>query len=512
MYKYSHLSHYIKTACVMTLLTICMGAGFALYKNWQLRLENTQVQLMRASEIVNMLLEHTLADSEKTMRAAAQKLEDQLPQTDMSPAQAQVLLNKALQSRTLTTNPNLNGLFLRVNAQGQMITHNGALTDRLIDCTDRFYFQDLRSHPEKTHTIGPLVISRLTGQWVFHLAVPIHDKQGKFSGVLVEQFLEKSIVKELTKYINPSDLSKISTHYNGNPVSFTYPTPQIQTDAMTAQQNERVNHLYKLDSNRGTSTWHSDTESESAAILVGFARSPVFNLMTYATIPMVMLAEFFLYDNIDILIYFVIAITIIVAIFYQVNKLANNLLSEQIKALHDPLTKLHNRRALDEILPLLQRESMRSQQPLSVLFIDIDCFRRFNEKYGHETGDLALVSVATSLAACCRRPMDFICRWGGEEFVAVLPHTNSMAAEKVAMDMLTSVRSIELNLPDAQDARITVSVGSVTSLFNRFNQTDDLIDMADKAMQKAKSDGRNQLAVFQLTHPIHALTTHSKAS
>ena len=214
----------------------------------------------------------------------------------------------------------------------------------------------------------------------------------------------------------------------------------------------------------------------------------------------------FFWENIYIFTYVVIGLLFTLGIFYQIYKMSIDLTFAQDEALHDPLTKLNNRRALDEKLPLLLRDSMRSQQPVSVLFIDIDFFRLFNENHGHETGDLALIEVAQSLASCCRRPMDLICRWGGEEFVAVLPRSDQAAAEKMAIDMLQAVRRIRLSLPSGGLSYITVSIGTVTSTVSPPNLLDDLIDMSDKAMQHAKLTGRNRHSVFQrvLFQPTHS--------
>lgn len=184
------------------------------------------------------------------------------------------------------------------------------------------------------------------------------------------------------------------------------------------------------------------------------------------------------------------------AIFYYLFALSKKLSTAQMASLHDPLTRLHNRRALDEVLPNLLRDAMRSQQPISVLFIDIDHFRYFNDNYGHESGDVALQVVAQTMSALVRRPLDFVCRWGGEEFVVVLPHTNTDGAMQVADNILNAVRKIELQCANGERPKLTVSIGHVTSLTNTNLLQEDLIDQADKAMLLAKSQGRNRRVAY----------------
>jgi diguanylate cyclase (GGDEF)-like protein len=133
-----------------------------------------------------------------------------------------------------------------------------------------------------------------------------------------------------------------------------------------------------------------------------------------------------------------------------------------------------------------------------VLFIDIDHFRYFNDHYGHESGDIALQAVAQALASSVKRPLDFVCRWGGEEFVVVLPKTNRHAATKVADNILDSVRQIELECTNGDRPRLTVSIGHVTSTLEVTAVEEDLVDEADKAMLQAKGQGRNQRVEYSL--------------
>jgi diguanylate cyclase (GGDEF)-like protein len=492
------LRRIIAWACALTLTTMGLGSVFALNKNWEIRLSSSHVQLIRGAEMVNMLIDHALVDASKALSTTKHDMEKAMLMGEVSPKQAYVILMQSMRGITEYNRSEWLGTILWVDARGQLVAESGEYKTQQVDFSDHFFFQDLVQHPENRQTIGPLLRAHSNGQWVFRMAVPVYDGKGEFAGVLVQQLLETKIVKQLEKYINPQDFLQILTHYNGSPVSFAYPAPTHSLESLTHIPAEWMTRLSDSDVSKGTDVWDTPKTGHASTTLVGFARSTVFGLVTFATLPMDDLIGFFFWENINIFIFVLVGILVIVAIFYQVHKLSLELTSAQDKALHDPLTTLHNRRALDEALPVLLRNAMRSQQPLSVLFVDIDFFRHFNEDHGHETGDLALQAVAQSLASCCRRPFDLICRWGGEEFVAVLPDTNAAAAEKVAIDMLQAVRSICMPLPRGGESAITVSVGCVTSTVTPLNHLDDLVDMADKAMQEAKQTGRDKHVVFQV--------------
>jgi diguanylate cyclase (GGDEF)-like protein len=208
----------------------------------------------------------------------------------------------------------------------------------------------------------------------------------------------------------------------------------------------------------------------------------------------------FLKDNLFLLAYACAGVSVISAMFFYLYQLSHQLINAQTDSRHDTLTGLLNRRALDEQLPLLLRQSQREQSTLTVLFIDIDHFRLFNERYGHESGDVALQAVAKALASVCQRPRDFICRWGGEEFVAVLPQTDAQAAEELAQRMLQAIRDVRLHVAGHSPRQITVSIGRISTTISPHTHNEDLIGAADQAMLQAKHRGRNQ-SVMATTAP-----------
>jgi diguanylate cyclase len=160
----------------------------------------------------------------------------------------------------------------------------------------------------------------------------------------------------------------------------------------------------------------------------------------------------------------------------------------------DGLTQVHNRRFFDEKLMEEWKRSAREKTPLSVILLDIDHFKSFNDNYGHMVGDECLKFVAKRIESHCRRPADSAARYGGEEFVLILPNTSMEGALKVAEAIRYGVQADAFKLEQVQ-VTVTVSVGVATFAETDFLQHDpsDLVQAADKALYKAKEAGRNKV-------------------
>jgi diguanylate cyclase (GGDEF)-like protein len=164
----------------------------------------------------------------------------------------------------------------------------------------------------------------------------------------------------------------------------------------------------------------------------------------------------------------------------------------------DGLTGIQNRRMFDQHMARIWQQGVREQQPIAVLLVDIDCFKNYNDRYGHQAGDECLRAVAKSLTHCARRPLDFVARYGGEEFAVVLYEANR---EYVAEVLTRIQRSIaELNIPhDASivATRLTVSVGAGFSRPTASRTPEGMIQLADEALYAAKEQGRNRVVVME---------------
>ena len=159
----------------------------------------------------------------------------------------------------------------------------------------------------------------------------------------------------------------------------------------------------------------------------------------------------------------------------------------------DGLTGLANRRRFDEVLQAEWLKLRREKQYLSLVMADVDFFKRYNDTYGHQPGDICLSSVAKAIRSQLRRPADLAARYGGEEFAAILPSTDPEGARHVAELIRGEVE--RLNLPHAASSaadHVTISVG-VASLVPRDGVSpDELIRRADEALYRAKKEGRNR--------------------
>lgn len=164
----------------------------------------------------------------------------------------------------------------------------------------------------------------------------------------------------------------------------------------------------------------------------------------------------------------------------------------------DGLTGIQNRRMFDQHIQRAWQQAVREEERVAVLLADIDCFKDYNDRYGHQAGDECLRAVAVSLSQCARRPLDFVARYGGEEFAVVLYE----ASREYVAEVLTRIqRSIaELNIPHEASrvaGRLTVSIGAAFILPGAGRTYEGLIQLADEALYSAKEQGRNRVVVME---------------
>lgn len=173
----------------------------------------------------------------------------------------------------------------------------------------------------------------------------------------------------------------------------------------------------------------------------------------------------------------------------------------------DGLTGVANRRRFDEALQTEWRRCRRSRTPLTLLMIDIDHFKAYNDRYGHQAGDTCLQSVAAALRGGFSRSHDLVARYGGEEFACLMPECDLAAGQHQAEELRAGVAA--LGIPHAGSptaSQVTLSIGVAVAHPNGDGASDGLIAAADAALYEAKSGGRNRVCVSKVGTGNTALT------
>lgn len=181
----------------------------------------------------------------------------------------------------------------------------------------------------------------------------------------------------------------------------------------------------------------------------------------------------------------------------ELRELKNDNFRLQNLSFHDGLTGIANRRSFDKYIDRAWKSAIRSNTAISLIMIDIDYFKMYNDNYGHLKGDDCLITVAQILASSIKRPMDFVARYGGEEFIFILPDTDSYGALNVAQNVKKNIADAAISHEFSLVSKhITISQGIVTAYPSKDDKIEQFIHNSDLSMYKSKELGRNLITVF----------------
>ena len=174
-------------------------------------------------------------------------------------------------------------------------------------------------------------------------------------------------------------------------------------------------------------------------------------------------------------------------------QIVNQLRTIERLSMIDSLTGIPNRRCFDERLRMEWNQAIRENTPVSLLMMDLDKFKNLNDTYGHQQGDVALQVIVQVFPHSFNRPGDFSARWGGEEFVVLLPNTPLAGAVEVAEKIRSDVEQTKIPCPDGLTINLTISIGINSIVPTKDCSLDKFLSKADKALYAAKQAGRNRV-------------------
>jgi diguanylate cyclase (GGDEF)-like protein len=486
------------TLYALMVMGLSASLGVALYQNWTLKVQVIQSELARQAGVGNFIIESAIADATKSLAAAQRALVKRVNAGPLSALQAHEVLQESLNDFNAYSNSGYGGLLLYMDPQGELIARSDDDTREQQNFSDRAYFRNLVQNPELERTLGPLVKARTTGEWVFHVAVPIKDKSGQLRGVLAQQIQAVDIARHLARYTDTAKTPQLVSQSTGTGVSFVYPLALLSERGVEGIQTPYADFARRSTSPQDSFTWPMSPFTGEPKVFVGYEQSQLYGMLTTIHLPVSDVWLDFLLENLFLLGITGLALLLTTGLFLHLYRVSNRLTAALFDSYSDALTKIPNRRAFENFFPRVLREAARSQEPMAVLFIDIDHFKLFNDDFGHDGGDIALKAVAETLSGCAARPLDFVCRWGGEEFVVVLPHTTEAAATTLARKILDAVRSIQLKDAKGRFMRhVTVSIGIAAGTLPSSTRGEAMVSEADEAMQQAKKAGRDRYVIHQ---------------
>jgi diguanylate cyclase (GGDEF)-like protein len=378
-----------------------------------------------------------------------------------------------------------NGLVMSSSLPG----HRGKVNAR-----DLAFFQHHSASTSSDWFLGPLIHDPLGGDWVLTLSRRFNNPDGSFGGVVQASVPPRYFGNFFGRFDVGSQGTITLLHANGTILS-RYPYVERAVGTSIA------NLPYVKDA-VGSGTYEYVSPIDGATRIGGYQRNHIFPLGVLSAVgrdeALARWNEEFIFRG-----------TIISFLVLTIGSLGWNLAGAlrrreeaeaelEVLATTDGLTSLANRRTFDRQLETEWLRAAREKTPVSLLMIDVDQFKAYNDIYGHQAGDLCLQTIAKTIAGAARRPADLVARYGGEELTVLLPGLDEANAATVAEAIRAKVEALNMRHDANMPCRIlTVSIGSATrvpSLDRSRMGPEDLITLADAALYKAKQDGRNRVA------------------
>jgi diguanylate cyclase (GGDEF)-like protein len=398
-----------------------------------------------------------------------------------------------------------------VSPEGKIVALSDLRLSRPIDASDREYFRVTKATNKLF--IGPAVIARIPGNPIlFSIARPVSDSSGKLLAI-VSAGMDTAHLTEfyglLGFAVNPT-VTVFKT--NGdlvarNPEMEKYVGKNFSSGPLFREQLPKA----------PSGTYLSHSVLDGKVRIASYQVIEELDLVVYAGVDLDTALRDWRMRAWRTGIASAIALGFILLALYwgykslarSRNLRAKNMELDRISNL-DALTGIANRRYFDTSLNGIWSRHREENKPLSLLMIDIDYFKQFNDQYGHQAGDKCLRAVASALQAALLRNVDVVARYGGEEFAVILDVDQS-GAIAVAERMRAAIESLAIpHVGSSVASVVTISAGVAATPSNGARTITELIGAADSALYIAKHDGRNRVAIYSADSPHHSLPVKEK--
>ena len=397
----------------------------------------------------------------------------------------------------------LKGLFI-YDAKGGWMVHSEAVSNASLNNSDREYFQFHKGNLSERVRIGAPLVSRSSGEWVIPISRRINDTDGNFNGVALATLSVGFLRSVLEKYnvgqggaitLAMRDRLLVRRPFKVDEIGMTIPASALQKAFESSKSGvidgpssiDKVDRIISFDHMRNypirvavalakdevLEEWRTASFVQAGLTLVLCLLLASSGAYVIRAMRLRLDAEAGLRETRDAL------------------SIANERLSHL--AQYDGLTGLPNRRYFDSRFARVFEKAQREQRLLSVVLVDVDQFKNYNDRYGHVQGDECLRQIAQAVLSSIERTGDFVARYGGEELVMLLPDTDAAGAALIAEDARAAVVSRHIPHEATTLGIVSISLGVATAVPGASAERYALVTAADEALYIAKSRGRNQV-------------------
>ena len=404
----------------------------------------------------------------------------------------------------------LHGLFL-FDKNGQWVITSFASLHRGAGIADRDYFKFHQQNASLIAHVSPAIRSRQNGDWIIPVSRRLNDAKGNFQGVLMAG-IKMSYFDQFFRSFNLDAKGEMALALSDGTLLARRPFDEGLIGRPLAEE-----HIYKHEpSNAGAGDAIIRSAPDGIVRLYAHQHLQAYPLVvTAAMSEEAILAGWYgtAFQSSLIVALVVLGICLFGWVFVRQVRNSERIEADlrmaqealELIATHDSLTGLANRRLFERALDVEFGRGARQRSPLSLIMLDIDFFKRYNDTYGHVAGDHCLAEVAKVLKSCCHRKADLAVRFGGEEFAVLLPDTNLPGAMALAEQIRRSVIDKNITHSGSPTGYLTVSLGCHAFVPSSLDSIEVFIQRADSALYQAKHGGRNRVAALSMEDGLCAL-------
>ncbi|WP_338153017.1 diguanylate cyclase [Chimaeribacter californicus] len=486
---------------LLTTLAVIVINGWSLWDAWQHRLKekeddarNLSVSLARQAEDTFLQVDISLGEVVRHLR-----------QNGLEYAATPAFTRQLQEQQAKLTQLHSLSVF---DADGNRVATSGRYIPAKFSNADREYFIWHRTHTDANVHISHVIYSRSTADLFIPVTVRLDDSAGNFAGIVLAA-VKVDYFKHFYSYYTLGERDELGLILTDTSILYMRPFPDTFIDRrLTASP------LFKTPqkaSNSGNDTWRSSLDGVNR--IFGHARFGRYPLIVLVGYDRDRLRSEWLSANLTAVVLNLVLLAVIIGmgliVLRQVRTSVRNQLeltqtkdelttinrTLQSLALVDGLTGLANRRHFDALLDQGLERSRKSGEPISLIMMDIDFFKHYNDTYGHVAGDMCLKKVGGLLSNVTHRHTDLVARYGGEEFAIILPFTNAADAKKIADGAVRAIREAGMvhGATALPNKVVTISAGCCTIIADGHEgEATQFRERADAMLYEAKHRGRNR--------------------